>query len=68
LLCTLERFAEYIPVRFPVSNNKVDDMKDHGDSVLMLGARFGYEFALSGQRGEGNRKTLGFYVTPGSTC
>ena len=43
-------------------------MKNNGDSVLMLGARFGYEFPLSGQRGEGNLKTLGLYVTPASTC
>jgi outer membrane scaffolding protein for murein synthesis (MipA/OmpV family) len=61
-------FAEFIPVRFHVKDNDVDDMKDHGDNVLLLGARFGYEFALSGQRGEGNRKTLGLYVTPASTC
>jgi outer membrane scaffolding protein for murein synthesis (MipA/OmpV family) len=51
-------------VRFHVKDNDVDDMKNGGDNVLMLGARFGYEFALSGQRGEGNRKTLGLYVTP----
>jgi hypothetical protein len=57
-------FAQFIPVRFHVKDNDVDDMKDHGENVLMLGARFGYEFALSGQRGEGNRKTLGLYVTP----
>jgi outer membrane scaffolding protein for murein synthesis (MipA/OmpV family) len=57
-------YAEFIPVRDDVKNNKVDDMRDGGDNVLMLGARFGYEGRLSGQRGEGNLKTLGFYVTP----
>jgi MipA family protein len=57
-------YLEYIPVRVRVSNNQVDDMKNGGDSVLMLGARFGYEGRLSGQRGEGNLKTLGFYITP----
>jgi outer membrane protein len=57
-------YAEFIPVRYKVKNNKVDDMKDHGENVLMLGARFGYEFRLSGQRGEGNLKSLGLYVTP----
>jgi MipA family protein len=39
-------------------------MKNGGDSVLMLGARFGYEFHLSGQRSEGNLKNRGLYVTP----
>jgi outer membrane scaffolding protein for murein synthesis (MipA/OmpV family) len=57
-------YLEYIPVRVNVKNNKVDDMKNNGDSVLMLGARFGYEAHLSGQRGEGNLQSLGFYVTP----
>lgn len=57
-------YAEYIPVRLDVHNDKVDDMRDHGDSVLMLGARFGYEIRLSGSRGEGNLKTLSFNVTP----
>jgi outer membrane protein len=57
-------YAEFIPVRDDVKNNKVDDMRDGGDNVLMLGARFGYEGRLSGQRGEGNLKTLGVYVTP----
>jgi outer membrane scaffolding protein for murein synthesis (MipA/OmpV family) len=57
-------YAQYIPVRVDVKNNKVDDMKNNGDSVLMLGARFGYEAHLSGSRAEGNLKTLGFDVTP----
>ena len=36
-------YLEYIPVRVDVKNNKVDDMKNNGDSVLMLGGRFGYD-------------------------
>jgi outer membrane scaffolding protein for murein synthesis (MipA/OmpV family) len=56
--------AQYIPVRVRVDDDKVNDMNDNGESVLMLGAHLGYDVDIGGQRGQGNLQNLGVHVYP----
>jgi outer membrane scaffolding protein for murein synthesis (MipA/OmpV family) len=57
-------YAEFIPVRIRVHDNKVDEMRDNGETALMLGANIGYDFDVAGQRGQGNLQQLGLHAYP----
>jgi outer membrane scaffolding protein for murein synthesis (MipA/OmpV family) len=57
-------YAQYIPVRVRVDDDKVKRMNDNGESVLMMGAHLGYDIDVGGQRGQGNLQTLGLHAYP----
>jgi outer membrane scaffolding protein for murein synthesis (MipA/OmpV family) len=57
-------YAQFVPVRIRVHDDKVDKMNDNGETALMLGVHLGYDFDVAGQRGQGNLQTLGLHAYP----